>query len=180
MLKWALYLSLTFFSTESFAQYYDGVYSQYRRVSVDVQYSTFNDILNSPGNDVLELDSVVNVNLNLRFYRIFSFIISHGEASTWNYNGAGFRIDLPGIWFLNGSPNEFVRKAKRRSWNSYLQIQKLITKSDTEIETFVCDKLGYGLDAFIAGNLYLNAELNLFSYQGNQFLSPTIGVGFEF
>lgn len=180
MLKWFLYLSLLLFSTESFAQYYDGVYSKYRRVSIDVQYSTFNDIVESPGNEILELDSVLNVNLNLRLYRIFSFVISHGEASTWSYSGAGFRIDLPGVLFLNGSPNDFVRKSKRRNWNSYMQFEKLMATADGLEASFVCDKMGFGLDAFIAGDLYLNVEMNLFSYQGNQFLSPTIGLGFEF
>lgn len=175
-----LYVSLILFSTESLAQYYDGVYSKYRRVSFDVQYSSFSDILNAPENEVLELDSVINVNLNFRFYRTFSLTLSHGEASTWSYNGVGIRMDLPGIYFLNGSPNDFVRKSKKRSWNSYLHVAKLMATAEGAEEEFVCDKMGFGLDAFIAGSLYLNVELNLFSYQGNQFFSPTAGIGFEF
>lgn len=180
MSKLFLYISLMLFSTEAFAQYYDSAYSKYRRVSVDVQYTSFSDILNSPGNEITELDSILNVNLNLRIYRTFSFVLSHGEASTWSYNGFGFRVDLPGVYFLNGSANDFVRKAKKRSWNSYLQVHKLLATAEGIEDSFVCDKMGFGLDAFIAGSLYLNVELDLFSYQGNQFFAPIVGVGFEF
>jgi hypothetical protein len=180
MSRLLLYLSLLLLSSTSYAQYYDGVYSKYRRVSLDVQYMTFNDIVESPGNEILELDSVLNANLNLRLHRIFSFVLSHGEASSWSYNGAGFRIDLPGVFFLDGSANDFVRKGKRRNWNSYMQFTKLMATADGLEDSFVCDKMGFGLDAFVAGGLYLNAEVNLFSYQGNQFFSPVVGLGFEF
>lgn len=180
MSKVFLYVCLIFFSPALYAQYDSYLYSKYKRISLDAQYTTFTDIVNTPGNEVLELDPVMNFNLNLRFYRTYSLTISRGQASTWNYNGVGFRIDLPGVFFLGGTSNDFVRKAKRRGWNSYLTIAKLMAQAEGLEEKFVCDKVGFGLDAFIFRGFYLNTELNLFSYQGNQFMSPTVGVGFEF
>lgn len=181
MLKVLLYLCLTVFTTEAFAQY-ENIYSKYQRLSFDVQYLTFSDVLNNedPGADTLTLDPVMNVNLNFRFYRTYSLTLSHGESSTWSYNGVGFRFELPGVFFLGGSTSDFVRKSKRKDWNSYMQYSKMLTVADSEPHRFVCDKIGFGLDAFVGGGLYLNAEVNMFSYKGNQFFTPAIGVGFEF
>lgn len=179
MLKALLYLCLIILSTEAHAQY-DNIYSKYQRLSFDVQYLTFNDILNNASQETLELNSVVNANLNFRFYRTYSLVLSHGEADLWNYNGIGLRVDLPGVFFLGGTTSDFVRKSKRKDWNSYLQVSKLLTQAEGEPEKFVCDKMGLGLDAFVAGGVYINAELNLFSYKGNQFFAPAVGLGFEF
>ncbi|MCC6138418.1 MAG: hypothetical protein IT287_07275 [Bdellovibrionaceae bacterium] len=180
MSKVFLYVSLILFSPEIFAQYDSYLYSKYKRISFDIQHTTFNDIVANSTNEVLELEPVLNLNVNLRFYRTYSLTIAHGESGTWSYNGLGFRMDLPGVFFLGGNSNDFVRKAKRSKWNSYMSFAKLMTEADGEPEKFVCDRLGFGLDAFIVGGFYLNTELNLFSYKGNQFLSPTVGVGFEF
>ncbi len=179
MQKAFLYFCLLLFSSAAHAQY-DNIYSKYQRLSFDVQYLTFSDILSTSEGDTLALDPIINVNLNFRFYRTYSLILSHGEASSWSYNGVGFRVDLPGVFFLGGSSSDFVRKSKRKDWNSYMQFSKNITEAIGEPKKFVCDKIGFGLDAMITKGLYINAEANLFSYKGNQFFAPAIGLGFEF
>lgn len=179
MLRYFLYLCLLLLSTEAQAQY-DNIYSKYQRLSFDAQYFTFSDILNNATNESITLDPMINVNLNFRFYRTYSLILSHGESSVWSYNGVGLRIDLPGVFFLGGSTSDFIRKSKRKNWNSYFQVSKLLTQAEGEPEEFVCDKTGFGLDAFITGGVYINVELNFFSYKGNQFLAPGVGLGFEF
>ena len=48
------------------------------------------------------------------------------------------------------------------------------------VDRFVDDKLSFGGDIFLAGNVYLNFDLGLLSHQGNQFFAPAIGLGYEF
>ncbi len=179
MCKFLLSLFLFLLSSSALAQY-DSLYSPYRRFSLDVQYTTFNDLVQNTGNEILDLDAVVNFNLNFRFYRSFSLVISSGQAASWSYKGLGLKIDLPGLFFFEGRPSDFIKKAKKRDWNSYFSVSKLISQQDGTTDSFICDRLGFGLDMFLISGLYLNGELNIFSYQGNQFISPVVGVGFEF
>lgn len=115
-------------------------------------------------------------------YRIFSLSLAYGKSSdkSWDYAGLGVRVDLPGVFLVNANPSEFVRRNKRRNLNTYFAAMKLITKRGGESQKFVSDKFGLGMDIFMAGSLYLNTELNLFSFEGNQFFSPSVGLGFEF
>jgi hypothetical protein len=182
MLKTILYLSLTLFYSVSYAQYDSSLYSKYKRFSFELQYSTFSDIVQTSSEENLELSNVIGGNANFRIYRTFSLSFAYGKAtdSSFEYKGLGFRIDLPGIFLISGNPNEMVRKSKKHRFNSYFAAMKLLTTSINEPDDFVSDKFGFGLDAFITNSFYINTEVNLFSYKGNQFVTPVIGIGVEF
>lgn len=173
------YLAVSFFCSFTYAKF-ESPYSHYKRLSFDFQYTTFNDLVTNSANEVLTLEPILNINMNFRFYRSFSLILSHGASKEWNYSGAGLRVDLPGVFFIGTLPTDSIRKTKKRNWNSYISFSKLLATTEGQPDDFVCDRAGFGLDAFVFADLYLNVEANLFSYQGNQFFSPVIGVGFEF
>lgn len=178
MSKLAFYLSVLVFSLSAEGQY-ESVYDNYKWFSLEAQYVQFNDIVQSPNNPTLALDSTANANLNLRFYRALSVVLSHGSSTSWSYSGLGLKVDLPGLFFVAGRPSDLTKKNKKQLWNSTMSFSKLIATADGSTESFICDRMGFGLDRFVAGGFYINAELNIFSYQGNQFLAPGIGVGFE-
>lgn len=167
---------------QAFGQYGSDLFAKPRYFSVDVQYVTYSDLVNNSSQPVASFDDAINVNLNTRFYRIFSFITSYGQTSNQelSYIGAGFRVDLPGFLFFSGVANDFVRKRKNRRANTYLQIQKLSVKKEGLDERLIDDKMTFGVDVFVVRDVYLNLEASLYSHQGNQFFAPAVGLGYEF
>lgn len=169
----------------SIAQEYGSFYGNNPRLfSIDVKYLMFNDIQSDPTTPRKDIGSQLATSLNLRFFRTFSLcglynVSVEKSVDTISAYGLGLRMDLPGIFFINGTANDLVRKRKRRSINSYFQWSKLQIR-EANAKSYVADRMAFGLDGFVAGNFYLNFEVALYSHQGNQFLSPGIGIGYEF
>lgn len=166
------------------AQYLDSLSNKSRPLSIDVKYLTFNDIQTNASSPRKEIAPELAISANLRFYRTFSFCVMMNQSMNKSIDsisgyGLGLRVDLPGIFFINGMVNDLVRKRKRRDINTYFQWGKLqITESNAQ--SYVADRMAFGLDGFIAGDLYLAFEAAIYSHQGNQFISPGVGIGYEF
>lgn len=122
----------------------------------------------------------MNFNLNIRFFRTYSFVLIYGVNDNYDYKGFGIKVDLPGVFFIGSNVADLVRKRKLKNVNTYFHIEKLfVTEKDPPLET-TDDRLGFGLDWFIQKKIYLNFEANLYSRDGNQFFSPSAGLGIEF
>ena len=156
-------------------------WSKPRPISIDLQYHTYSDLLNDNSNAKVDLSETYTAALNLRFYRIFSAIIAATKAtdSSLNGYGLGLRVDLPGFLFIGSASNDLVRARKRHSFNTYLQWVKFAIK-EAPLDTYVADRIGFGVDSFLTDQLYLNLELMTYSHQGNQFVAMGAGLGFEF
>ncbi len=175
-------LLLIVFQT-SLAQAYLGyTFEKPRYVSMDLQYVTYADISRNSNQPVETLDQTLTGNIHLRFYRIFSLIGTYGQGTNreWSYKGLGIKVDLPGFYWLGGITDEFVRKQKKRPVNTYLSISKYFAKEEIGGDEFINDKFAFGTDIFVAGRAYLNIDVGILSFKGNQFLAPAVGVGYEF
>lgn len=156
-------------------------FSKPRYFSAEVQYGSYSDIVRNDNNPTDDLNASYGINVAGRFYRIFSLVASYGRSveSDWNYMGLGLRIDLPGFFFFGGNANHFVRSKKLRGINTHITVSKFSVNQQNE-EDFINDKYAFGADLFVAGDVYLNLEVGILSHQGNQFLAPAIGLGYEF
>ncbi len=148
--------------------------------SIDAQYASFKDLRSDNEGDDLELENILNFNLNVRFYRTYSLVLIYGTNDDYDYKGLGLKIDLPGVFFLGLNVADLVRKRKLKDVNTYFHIEKLFVTEKNPINKTTDDRLGFGLDWFIQKKIYLNFELNLYSRDGNQFFSPSAGLGIEF
>lgn len=166
--------------TPALAQY--GVFGKPRPYSMEVLYTTYSDIVKNASNPQDELASTISINANIRVYRIFSLMASYGTSvdDEWSYYGLGFKIDLPGFFFIGGLTNDLVHTRKNRGVNSYVSFGKYSATQVGLGDSFVNDRLSYGLDIFLGGDLYMNIDLGILSHQGNQFLAPAVGLGYEF
>jgi hypothetical protein len=158
------------------------VYGKPRRYSLEAKYISYSDIVENASNPQTELSETITFNFNFRFYRIFSLISTYGTTtpSEWSYYGLGLRCELPGFFFFGGNANDFVRQRKNRRVNTHMTYFKLSATQVGLDKRFIDDKLSFGGDIFLAGNVYLNFDLGLLSHQGNQFFAPAIGLGYEF
>ena len=176
------YIFITFFVfySQVFAQgYYDSIYAKPRIFSADIQYVSYNDILSDSNGTPITIPTTFNFNLNSRFYRVYSLTMSYGKNTNFSYAGLGLRVDLPGFWFLSGIANDFVRRKKNRNANTYFHASKLLVQ-EAELSKYVDDRIGFGVDIFAIGDMYLNFEINLQSHRSNQYFTPAIGIGYEF
>jgi hypothetical protein len=174
---------LIFLPSTVFAQNYLGdVWSSPRTFSIDFQYVNYSDIVHNPNNSMATLNQTVGVNLNARFYRIFSLVGTYAKSPKpdWSYYGLGLKIDLPGFFFISGISYDFVRRKKNQPVNTYVIIEKLMATQSGQKDSFIDDKLGGGVDIAMSSHVYLNLEVALLSHQGNQFFAPAIGIGYEF
>lgn len=175
-----LFLTALIFPLDSFS-YMSSRWNKPRIASIDLQYHTLTDLVSDPNNPRKDLSGTYGANLNLRFYRTFSLITSYFKAqdSSFSGYGLGFRVDLPGFFWLGGVANDFVRRRKKQSVNTYLQWSKFLIK-EGGLDSYVADRIGFGCDVFITEFSYLNFEIMSYSHQGNQFMAFGTGLGFEF
>jgi len=165
------------------AGYYSSdILSPPRPFSFELQSTSYSDIGQNENSPKTSLTGTLNVNLNARLYKIFSLFSSFGTTtqSNWSYYGLGIKVDLPGFFFISARPDDLVRSKKLHTTNTYIAVSKMFTHEVSQNKNFMNDKIGLGVDVFISASIYLNLELGVLSYQGNQFLAPAIGMGYEF
>lgn len=153
-----------------------------RYFSFYTQYNIYSDIVKRPGSDMAELPADVSMNLDIRLFRIVNFILHAGQSfdGIRTYSGAGLRLDLPGFFMLGGTTRDLVHRSKRRGVNTSVYWKVHIVEIKGAAQPLVGNKMGFAADTFLSKSLFLTFDLGLYSDDGNQFISPSAGIGYEF
>ena len=146
------------------------------------QYNSYNDITNSGDAERKYLSSDVSANLDLRLYRIFILTLHGGQSidSSRSFTGAGFKVDMPGFFMLGGNIVDLIRRKKRRGINTSIDWKSFVISEESESSLSVGNRFSFSADIHLSESLFLNLDLGLYSHKGDQHLSPTFGLGFEF
>lgn len=150
--------------------------------SMYTHYNSYTDILNDQSNQPRELPEDISLGLDIRLKRIFILMIHGGSAldSSRSYWGLGFKVDLPGFFMLGGNVQEFIRKRKRKGVNTSLYWKAFVLSETNQMASSVGNRFGFSADFLITKDFFLNLDLGLYSDNGNQYFSPSAGLGYEF
>src|SRR5690606_33475194 len=100
--------------------------------------------------------------------------------SVRSFAGAGFKVDLPGFFMLGGNVVDLIRRKKRGGINTSIAWKNFVISEDGQDVRSVANRFSFSADLRLSNNLFLNLDLGLYAHKGNQYLSPTFGLGFEF
>ena len=154
----------------------------YKRFSMYINYNYYEDILNNSSNQAVDLGEDLSLSFDIRMSRIFILTLHGGSAldSSRNFWGLGFKADLPGFFMLGGNVQEFIRKRKRRGINTSIYWKTYVISKTGQSALLVGNRFGFSLDFLITREFFINLDLGLYSDDGNQYFSPSLGLGYEF
>ena len=146
------------------------------------QYHSYTDLVNNSDNPKKELSPDYSINLDIRLIRIFILTIHGGQSfdSQRTFSGLGFKVDLPGFFMFGGDINDLIRRKKRKGINTSIHWKTYILNDSNQGDRYVGNRLSFSADMKLTNTLFLNLDLGLYSHRGDQFLSPSLGLGFEF
>lgn len=155
-------------------------------VSAISTVSTYQDVKLSEG-EPATLDTSLDVEIGFRLHSLFSFLLvgSSSVASMRQGYGLGFRIGLPGFFFLGATRKQTYRSRRHYPVNTSMFVttssMSWIPDSQEEEETVLASRYGLSLDIFLFQSLtFLTAYGGLYSFGGDTFLNYGGGLGVEF
>jgi len=152
------------------------------RVSLIVSARYYADILQRAETDPLIIGPDASVNLEIKAHKIFSFILTGGQAFDQSrlFYGAGLRINLPGFFMFGGSLFELTLEKRRTKVVTYTSYTALVTELPGQDFRLIANRYSLGVDVSLGSSVFLNLEPSLYSHGGNQFISAGVGLGIEF
>lgn len=146
------------------------------------QYNSYNDLTSSSDAEKKYLSADYSLNLDVRLYRIFILTLHGGQAidGVRSFYGAGFKVDLPGFFMIGGHIYDLIRSQKRRTVNTAIGWKNYIIQEENLERHTVGDRFSLIIDVSLSESMFLNLDLGLYSHKGDQFLSPSFGLGIEF
>ena len=150
--------------------------------SLYTQYHSYTDLRNNSGNEFKTLSPDFSLNLDIRLVRIFILTLHGGQSfdSQRTHSGIGLKVDLPGFFMIGGSINDLIRRKKRKGINTSIHWKTYIFQNVGQGDRYVGNRFSFSADMKLTKALFLNLDLGLFSNRGDQYLSPTAGLGIEF
>jgi hypothetical protein len=147
------------------------------------QHHSYSDITSSgSSSDRKTLSNDYSLNLDIRMIRIFILTLHGGQSfdSSRKHAGLGFKVDLPGFFMLGGNINDLIRRKKRKGINTSIHWKTYVIQDTSQEGKYVGNRFSFSADIKFTDSLFLNLDLGLYSHRGDQYLSPTFGLGFEF
>ncbi len=131
------------------------------------------------------LANTLDLELGIRLHTIFQFIAvgyrsRNGVTSGY---GGGFRIDIPGFFWLGGP--ERIRNVRRfHPINSSLYgllVQTSIKNESGTVDRAVGSEMGFSLDIFLFNpRAFLTGKAGIINVMGNSYMTTGAGLGIEF
>ncbi len=163
------------------------------RFSLDVYQSVFQNASLLQQNNQ-NLPPSIDLEFSWRFYKIFSMRLigssfSEGAGSSYiqgriSQVGLGFKVDLPGFFFLGAKQSDLNRVGKR--WpictSAFLDLVQIQAKYPDGAEvTGISNRFGVVTDAFLFNpRVYLSVRGGGFNYLGDNFTFYSMGLGVIF
>lgn len=160
------------------------------RFSVDMYQSVFQNVSLLQQNN-LNLPPSIDLEISWRFYKTFSMRLigssfSEGAGSGYiqgsiSQFGVGFKVDLPGFFFLGAKQSDLSRVGKR--WpictSAFLDLVQIQAKYPDGAEVSgISNRFGVVTDAFLFNPLvYLSVRGGGFNYRGDNFTFYSVGLG---
>ena len=146
------------------------------------QYNSYSDLVNNSSNEKKELSSDYSLNLDIRLIRIFIITLHGGQSfdGERTFSGLGFKVDLPGFFMFGGNINDLIRRKKRKGINTSIHWKTYVISDANQGDRYIGNRVSFSADMKLTDSMFMNLDLGLYSHKGDQFLSPTLGLGFEF
>ncbi|MBT4763102.1 MAG: hypothetical protein HOO06_15525 [Bdellovibrionaceae bacterium] len=163
-------------------------------ISLSSLYTTYNDITisnaatSTSGTDAIVLEPTVDVEVGLRMFGPYNFILGVGQSidQLRSSFGAGIRVDLPGFFFFGSQASDLGKHKRKYPVNtSGFFISSLTTikaaSTATTSTAAVSNRWGISMEIFLFNRLtYLITQISFYSVQGNSYTSPIVGLGVNF
>lgn len=155
--------------------------------AVTTTYSSYTDIKMSSGSESTTLEPAMDLEIAMRLQSVFQFIVvaTQSENSLREAYGAGFRIDLPGFFFLFSSPRQVRYSQKWQPittslYGQFFKSSNKATANGIEEDASGAD-MGFTIDTFLFNPyVYMRLQASVMNQQGNTFSTYTAGLGMEF
>gem|GEM_PF-2270561 len=156
--------------------------SGYNYVSIGTQVHSYVDILRPDTLEPKRLSEDFSLNIDFRIFRVFSLMLIGGQSfdTERRFFGLGFRADLPGIFFVNGTINDLIHRKRRRGTATYFSYQSLVVNFQDGSSNVTGERFALGMDFDLDDDFYLNVEPAIYSQDGNRYFSGALGIGIEF
>lgn len=153
---------------------------------VSSTYSDYED-LKIAGGDKVTISPTLDVEIGLRFRKMFNFLINAAQTTdhTREEYGLGLKVDLPGFFWMGVGYGDFSREAKNYPVNSSVflssQLTTITSVPDDDDNKSLSTKLGITVDIFLFNPLtFLTASAYVYTFNGNSFLGTRAGLGAQF
>ncbi|MGE0527343.1 MAG: hypothetical protein AB7G93_21930 [Bdellovibrionales bacterium] len=157
-------------------------------MSISTLYSQFTDLRATTTALPQDLAPTWDVELNIRLRGPYSLagFIGKSTDNVYENHGGGFRIDIPGFFFIGGNVLREAARSQRKypvstSAFGFLMQQTKNDEETGESSRFTGSIMGMSMDVFLFNPYsFLTVQASFFNTQGHAFFSYSYGVGFEY
>jgi hypothetical protein len=154
-------------------------------ISLSLVHTWYKDV-KLTDNPAVDHDPTLDLELSYRLFKIFNSSLFLAMSPTNQIMGAGigFRIDLPGFFFIAGQYWDLFRKGKNYPINTSFYMNTLyneVMDVNNERIKAISSRFGLTCEVFIFNKSFsFVLDGSLYTLQGNSFASAAAGLNFPF